>query len=129
MVTPISWLRTQVKSKEDDMRKRLIGIGVLIAIAALLLGGCTWLGVKTVSPSAADSIRHVEVVISGELTDRVIADLSGYGTITKRFDEIGGVAMDARSSQVAQIAALPYVTAVADRAERQALNYSSGIST
>ena len=37
--------------------------------------------------------------------------------------------MDARSSQVAQIAALPYVTAVADRAERRALDYSSGIST
>jgi len=111
------------------MRKRLIVMAVLVGIAALLLGGCTWLGVKTVSPSAADPTRHIELVVSGGLTDQVIADLSGYGTITKEFDEIGGVAMDAHSSQVAQIAALPYVTAVADRAERRALDYSSGIST
>jgi len=104
------------------MRKRLIAIATLIGIAALLLGGCTWLGVESISPSAADPIRHIEIVVSGGLTGSIVAD-------TKRFDEIGGLAMDVRESALAGLTDLPYVKAVAERAERHALDYSGGIST
>jgi len=110
------------------MRKRLIGVGILIVIAALL-GGCTWFGVESISPLASNQTRHIELIVSGGLTDSVIAELEGYGRITKRFDEIGGVAMDVKGSAVAELAALPYVDAVADQAERHALDYSNGIST
>ena len=111
------------------MRRRLVEVGILLIMTAFLLGGCMLFGDKSISPLQAKSLRHIEVVVTGRLTDSIVADLEIYGTITKRLDKIGGVAMDVRESGLAGLSSLLYVKVLGDRAERHALDYSSGIST
>ena len=111
------------------MRRQLVEVSILLIMTAFLLGGCMLFGDKSISPLQADSLRHIEVVVTGRLTDSIVVDLETYGTITKRLDKISGVAMDVRESALGGLSSLPYIKALGDRAERHALDYSSGIST
>ncbi len=104
----------------------LVAVGGLLALG---IAGCTSFGPASVDPTASDPARTIEVVVSGELTDAVLADLGGYGTVTDTYPQIGGVTMDVRASALATIEALPYVAVVGDRAERHAYGYSGGVST
>ena len=106
--------------------------GVLAGLSALLVlaaASCTLFGPASVDPMAADPSRSVEIVVSGALTDAVLAELGGYGKITDTLPEIGGVTMDVRESALGSLKKLPYVAVVGEKAERHAYAYDGGIST
>ncbi len=111
------------------MRTRWVGVAAVGALLVLAAASCTSFGPASVDPMASDPARSIEVVVNGALTDAVVAELGGYGTVTDSFPQISGVAMDVRQSALAAIGALPYVAVVGDRADRHAYDYSGGVST
>ncbi len=111
------------------MRTRWVGVAAVGALLVLAAASCTSFGPASVDPMASDPARSIEIIVNGALTDAVIAELGGYGTVTDSFPQISGVAMDVRQSARAAIEALPYVAVVGDRADRHAYDYSGGVST
>lgn len=111
------------------MKRRWGVLGVLALGTALVLGACTWVEPTSLDLTAADPVRTIEVVVNGELTDAVIADLESYGTMTQRFDAIGGVIMRAKESALTALAGQSFVRLAGKVAQRQAYDYADGIST
>jgi subtilisin family serine protease len=111
------------------MRRQWILAGLLMVGLAVVLGACSWLQPQTLDTSAADPMRTIEVVVNEPLTDAVVADLEQYGTVTQRFDEIGGVLMRAKDSALAALSQQSFVRRAGQIAERQAYGYEDGIST
>jgi len=60
----------------------------------------------------------VNVVLNSAVTDAEIDELGQYGTVLNIFSEINAVTMRAPESEISEIEALPFVTAVAPDAER-----------
>ena len=111
------------------MNKRwVLWIGCLMALG-LLTAGCTWFGTQSIGPSGANPLRKIEVLLSEELTDAMLAELGAYGKVTAEFGKINGLTMDLRSSALQEVLALPYVDVVGEEAERFAHDFSYGIST
>ncbi len=111
------------------MRTRWLALAAVAGLLAVAAASCSWFGPASVDPMASDPSRNIEIVVSGELTDAVIAELGGYGKITDTLAQIGGVAMDVRQSALGEVEALSYVVAVGERAERHATAYDAGVST
>jgi len=105
-----------------------LGIGTLVALG-LVIAGCTWFGPRSVDPMGVNPLRHVEVVLSEDLTDEILAELEDLGKITGQFGQIDGVTMDVRDSALQQVLALSFVEVAGERAERFVHDYSGGIST
>jgi len=111
------------------MKRRIAtGIGCL-AIVGTILAGCSWVSPTAFDSMGQDPLRNVEIVLTGELTDEILAELAGYGKVTGQYGKIRGLTMDLRESVLVEVLALPYVDVVGERAERFALDYSDGIST
>lgn len=111
------------------MKRRCVVLVGLAAGVALLVTACAWLQPASVEPAAADPLQTVEVVVGGELTDAVVAELEGYGRVATRFDAIGGVVMRVKESRLSALAGLSIVSSVGAVAERHAYGYAGGIST
>ncbi len=111
------------------MKMRWVSLAVLCGLVALAAASCTSFGPASLDPMAKDPARSIEILVQGELTDAVVADLGAYGKVTDTYPQIGGVAMDVRESALASIRELPYVVTVGDRAERHADDYANGVST
>lgn len=111
------------------MKRRCVVLVGLAAGVALLVTACAWLQPASVEPAAADPLQTVEVVVGGELTDAVVAELEGYGQVKTRFDAIGGVVMRVKESRLSALAGLSIVSSVGKAAERHVDDYAGGIST
>jgi len=117
------------EGKGGIMKRRIAtGIGCL-AIVGTILAGCSWVSPTALDSMGQDPLRNVEIVLTGELTDEILAELAGYGKVTGQYGKIRGLTMDLRESALAEVLALSYVDVVGERAERFALDYSDGIST
>ena len=112
---------------------RRVATFVALAVAlGMVLSGCTWFGPRdaALDPMAADPMEQIEVVIEGELTDAMVAELAAYGQITHELRYAGGVAMVVRGSKLAELAGLPFVRDVGYQAIRTAHDIAAdGIST
>jgi subtilisin family serine protease len=122
----LSWRKVE---KEEAMRMRWLVLAAAVGVLLLALASCTSFGPASLDPMASDPTRHVEVLVQGALTDAVIADLGVYGKVTDTFAQIGGVAMDVRESALVSLRNLEYVVTVGERADRNAYDYSGGVST
>ncbi len=111
------------------MTKRWVVLGGLTVGLALLVCGCSWLQPASVTETAADPVRTIELVVDGPLSDAVVAELAEYGQVTQRFDAIGGVIMRAKESALKAVSGLPSVRLAGAIAQRHADNYAGGIST
>jgi hypothetical protein len=112
------------------MSKRLIF--TVLVMAALFLA--------STSPAAAggaNSMIGVNVVLKTNVTNAILIDLSKHGTVRDIVTEIKMVTLQARSSELATIQALPYVAAAnPDKTRNGApidtvpvVDFSNGIST
>lgn len=111
------------------MRKQgllMIGLGVMIG---LLVTSCTWLQPASLGPLDYDPLCTIELVVSDELTDAVVAELESYGRICGRIDAISGVVMKVNESAIPALAGLPFVRQIGSPAERFVHDYIDGIST
>ncbi len=61
---------------------------------------------------------NLNVVLKTDVTAEVLKVLKGYGTVLSVFDELDALTMKVREDRVATIAALPFVEAVGEDAER-----------
>jgi len=118
------------------MQKKVVRrVAILVALGAALgivLSGCTWFGQKdaALDPMGADPMEQIEIVIEGELTDAMVAELASYGQITHELRHAGGVAMVARGSKLTELAGLPFVRDVGYQAIRTMHDIAAdGIST
>lgn len=111
------------------MKMRWLSLTALGAALVLVAASCTWFGPATIEPAASDPTKTVEIVVSGALTDGVLAELAGLGKVCDTYEQIGGLTLEVRASALAAIKALPYVVAVGERAERHAYAYDGGVST
>ena len=112
---------------------RRVTAWVAMAVAlGMVLSGCTWFGPRdaALDPMAAGPMEQIEVVIEGELTDAMVAELAAYGQITHELRYAGGVAMVVRGSKLAELAGLPFVRDVGYQAIRTMHDIAAdGIST
>jgi len=109
-------------------RRSLVVAGFALLLITILVA-CTWLSPTGVDTMSSNRLRKVEIVLTEEITDAILAELEGYGKITGQYGRIKGVTMDLRDSMVQEVSALPYVDAIGEQAERFAHDYSDGIST
>ena len=88
-------------------------------------------------PSAQSRHIGINVVLSTELTDAILADLSRHGTVLNSFEALDALTMRVAESQLAAIQAKPYVAAANPDAERKgapvdtvaATDFGAGINT
>ena len=88
-----------------------------------------WPQPTSLGPLDYDPQQTIELVVHGELTDAVVAELETYGKISGRIDAIGGVVMQVSESAVPALAALSFVRQIGAPAERFVHDYADGIST
>ncbi len=87
--------------------------------------------------STPDKQIGINILLSTGVTDSILADLGHYGKVNDVIYPINSVTMKIRSSQLEAIRALPYVSAAAPDATRQAIpiitsavtDFSNGYST
>ena len=102
---------------------------ILAALAAVLVSATTSL--------AAPRTIGVNVLLSTEVTDALVADLSQYGRVGNKLLSIDAVTMSIEESKLDTIRALPYVEAANPDAERQgapvdtvaATSFANGFNT
>lgn len=111
------------------MKRRIVSGIAGLAMLGLILAGCTWFGPESLDPMGRDPLRKVEILLSDELTDEILAELAGYGKVTGQYGKIRGLTMDLRESALLEVMGLPYVDVVGERAERFALDFADGINT
>jgi subtilisin family serine protease len=93
--------------------------------------------IGSLSVSAQRGQIGINVVTNTPLTPAILADLAKHGTVRDVIPEIDAVTLNAASSELAVIQALPYVEAANPDAERKASpidtvsasNFSGGLST
>jgi subtilisin family serine protease len=111
--------------------RRISLVLVVLGVVGALIG-CTGLFTDNMalSPNAVSPQLTLEVLVSGPLTDDMIAELSAYGKVTHVLKRIGGVAMTVKESDISKVMALPFVTRVGESVPVEAYgDYSEGIST
>jgi subtilisin family serine protease len=89
------------------------------------------------APASAARMIGVNVVLTGDVTNAVLADLSRYGRVVEVMPAIDAVSVLASEDRLAAIRALPYVAAANPDAVRQgapvdtigATNFANGAST
>ncbi|MCK4783848.1 MAG: S8 family serine peptidase [Desulfobacteraceae bacterium] len=111
--------------------RRITLVLVMLGVVGALIG-CTGLFTDNmaVSPNAVSPRLTLEVLVSGPLTDDMVAELSAYGKVTHVLKRIGGVAMTVKGSEISKVMALPFVTRVGESVPVEAYgDYSEGIST
>ncbi|MGB2982397.1 MAG: hypothetical protein WBC63_00880, partial [Candidatus Bipolaricaulia bacterium] len=111
------------------MKRRWVGLGVLMVVVALLAGACAWLQPTSLDPLAADPVSTYEVVVDEPLSDALLAELEGYGNVTDSIDAIRGVLIQASESAAAALAGLPFVRSIGSTAMRYVHDYADGLST
>ncbi|MBE0634423.1 S8 family serine peptidase [Candidatus Bipolaricaulota bacterium] len=111
------------------MKKQWLPLGGLILLIGLAISSCTWLQPTSLGPRDYDPLQTIEVVVDGDLTDAVVAELGSYGQISGRIDAIGGVVMQVSESAIPALAGLPFVRQIGSTAERFVHDYADGIST
>ncbi len=111
--------------------RRISLVLVVLGVVGALIG-CTGLFTDNMalSPNAVSPQLTLEVLVSGPLTDDMIAELSAYGKVTHVLKRIGGVAMTVKESDISKVMALPFVTRVGESVPMEAYgDCSDGIST
>lgn len=100
--------------------QRIVGLAALAIGLGMTVAGCAWFGPKDAGfdPMGADPMQQVEVLVNGELTDAMVAELAQFGKISHELRSVGGVAMNVHDSQVADVAGLPFVAQVGAQAMR-----------
>jgi len=111
------------------MKKSVLALGGMLVLVGLLVASCTWLQPTSLGPLDYDPILTIEVVVDGELTDAVVAELESYGHILGRIDAIGGVVMQVNESAIPSLAKLSFIQRVGSTTERFTHDYADGIST
>lgn len=114
----------------QNWRRISLVLVVLGVVGALI--GCTGLFTDNmaVSPNGVSPRLTLEVLVSGSLTDDMVAELSAYGKVTHVLKRIGGVAMTVKESEISKVMALPFVIRVGESVPVEAYgDYSEGIST
>lgn len=87
--------------------------------------------------AAPDKLIGVNVVLNTDITDSILADLAKQGKVRDVIYEIDALTMQIRTSKLAEIQALPYVTAVSPDAVRNGApidtvfvdNFTDGMNT
>lgn len=79
--------------------------------------------------STPDKQIGINVLLSTDVTDSILSDLGGYGKVNDVIYPISSVTMKIRSSQLEIIRALPYVSAAAPDATRQAIPITTSAVT
>lgn len=110
--------------------KRFFMYGLLIA--ALLLSSLAASG-----PQAGKGLIGVNVLLKGDVTDAILANLSAYGKVRDVIPELDAVTMQVRADRLEAIRSLPYVAAANPDAERTGApidtvlvdNFANGLST
>lgn len=102
-----------------------------IVVTAMLLA------VLPVGAAGKTGSVNLNVVLKSDVTAEVLKVLKGHGTVLTVFEELDALTMKVREDKVALIAALPFVEAVGEDAERNgapidtvlAEDFSGGLST
>ncbi|HYY59466.1 MAG TPA: S8 family serine peptidase [Pyrinomonadaceae bacterium] len=114
------------------IRRTLIGVTLLIALAFSLLPSKTLAAAKSTG-----SMIGINVLLKTAVTDAILADLGTHGKVRDVVYEIKVVTVQAPSSELNAIRALPYVAAANPDAERNgspvdtlaATDFTNGMST
>jgi subtilisin family serine protease len=102
-----------------------------IVVTAMLLA------VLPVGAAGKTGSVNLNVVLKSDVTAEVLKVLKGHGTVLTVFEELDALTMKVRADKVALIAALPFVEAVGEDAERNGApidtvsltDFSGGLST
>jgi subtilisin family serine protease len=102
-----------------------------IVVTAMLLA------VLPVGAAGKTGSVNLNVVLKSDVTAEVLKVLKGHGTVLTVFEELDALTMKVREDKVALIAALPFVEAVGEDAERNGspidtvslTDFSGGLST
>ncbi|MBN1859380.1 S8 family serine peptidase [Candidatus Bipolaricaulota bacterium] len=112
--------------------QRIVALLLLACCVGTFLSGCTWFTPReaALDPMGADAMEQIEIAVEGELTEAMVAELMQYGQITRELRSVGGVAMNIRGSDAAEVAALPFVRRMGHAALRTMHDIAGdGIST
>ena len=113
------------------MYRKIVSLFSLVLVLALAIG------YSPVSAAGSNSMIGINVVLNTDVTDAILADLGTHGTVRDVVYEIKAVTLQARSSELRAIRALPYVAAANPDAQRNgspvdtvaATDFTNGLST
>ena len=113
------------------MYRKIVSMFSLVLVVVLAIGN------SPVSAAAPNSMIGINVVLNTDVTDALLADLGTHGAVRDVVYEIKAVTLQARTSELDAILALPYVAAANPDSEVKgvpvdtvaATNFLNGVNT